>query len=507
MGNWHRNVTTSLEETAARDTFLETIESMLELKLKRTEFGERVVFKRLACPPVWVVAILGGCILNLKLPIAKAQTSPSITTSSIQLPTSTDPLAAALTPKPVIPGSAAPVPKIGAQFPAQNGKFQEFMPTSDAIRMFESRISANPLDHYSMVIAAQLYLREGREKSQHRSFEQAEILLRRAIDVAPDNINANTWLVSALVSQHKFQSAVDQSDAALKLSPENQLLLSARGDALLEMGRIDEAEKIFSEIGKSINTPGVLARQARVLELRGHLDQAIELINKALQESIEFDERPQTTAWYDYRLAELHLGQGRLPEAEKHALNGLTRNPGDPKLTKSMARVLAARGELRKSRRVYETLIQLETSPTSMAEYAELLQRMGEHQLAAKWLENADRLMVRELATTGTAHFRDRAVFLLDNNRDPSQALELAQQDLNSRQDIFAHDTLAWAQLKSGQPQQALESIQTAIRLGTRDAKLYYHAAEIARVCELPEQATTWLALAKEINPHASFLQ
>ena len=451
--------------------------------------------------------MLFGCAWNLELPNARAQTSLSNAPSTNPQPADKDPLAAPVTQKSLGPQATAPFPKNGAAGSGKQGNFQEYMPTAEAIRMFESRISANPLDHYSMVVAAQLHLREGREKSQHRSFEQAEQLLRRAIEIAPDNINAYSWLVSALVSQHKFQAAVDQSDAALKLSPTNQLLLSARGDALLEMGRVDEAEKIFNETFKSVKTPGVLARQARVMELRGHVDEAIELINKARQESINFDERPQTTAWYDYRLAELNLGQGRLPDAEKQILIGLARNPGDPKLTKSMARVLAAKGELQKSRRVYETVIQSETSPTTMAEYADLLRQMGELPLAAKWLENADRLMVRELATTGTAHFRDRAIFLLENNRDPLQALELAQQDLKSRQDIFAHDTLAWAQLKSGKPQEALESIQAAIRLGTRDAKLFFHAAEIAKGCDMPDQATTWLALAKEINPHASFLK
>ncbi|MEQ1903290.1 MAG: tetratricopeptide repeat protein [Pirellulaceae bacterium] len=383
----------------------------------------------------------------------------------------------------------------------------EFMPTADAIRLFESRISLNPKDHFSMVVAAQLYLREGREKSSHLSLEKAESLLRKAIEISPTNQGAHSWLISALVSQHKFREGVAQSDQALKLAPGNKFILSSRADALLELGRVDEAEAIFSEIAKSVRTPGVLARLARVAELRGKPDDAVRLVSEALEESIKHEERPQTTAWYEYRLGVLFLDQGKLDQAAEYFQKGITRSPNDSRLVNGLARVRVAEGKLFEARKLYEKSVWKENSPTVMAEYADLLRRMGQTAEAAKWLNSADELMVRESATTGTSHFRDRALFLLNHNRNVDLALDLAKKDLQVRQDIFAHQTLAWAQFKAGNVTAAMEEITTAMALGTRDASIYFHASEIARANKQLALADQWLEQARKINPYASCLK
>lgn len=402
---------------------------------------------------------------------------------------------------------SAMMPTDAARSGSDQKSTQEFMPTADAIRLFESRIRTNPKDHFSMVVAAQLYLRDGRERSLHASLEKAESLLRSAIEISPTNLGAHSWLISALVSQHKFQDAVTQSDQALKLASGNQFILSSRADALLELGRVDDAEAIFHEIAQTVRTPGVLARLARVAELRGKPDDAVRLVAEALEESVKHEERAQTTSWYEYRLGVLFLDQGKLDQAAEYFQKGLARNPDDTRLVNGLARVRVAEGKLAEARKLYEKSVWSENSPTAMAEYADLLHRMGQTALAEKWLNTADDLMVRESATTGTAHFRDRALFLLNHNRDVNQALELAKKDLQIRQDIFAHQTLAWAYFKTGDATAALEEIGKAMTLGTRDATIYFHASEIARACNKPDQASEWLNQAKQINPFASCLK
>ena len=41
-------------------------------------------------------------------------------------------------------------------------------------------------------------------------------------------------------------------------------------------------------------------------------------------------------------------------------------------------------------------------------------------------------------------------------------------------------DCLAWTALKAGRFTEAQVAIEEALRLGTRDAKLFYHAGQIA---------------------------
>ncbi len=379
----------------------------------------------------------------------------------------------------------------------------EFIPTADAIRKMEDRIRANPADHFSMVIAAQLYLRDGRETGQHASLEKAEGWLRQALLVDPESKPAHAWLVPALNSRHKFREALEVSESALRFAPGNELILSARGDAYLELGELDKADAIFQSLAKTVQTPGMLARLARVAELRGDPELAVRLVTKALEESARLEERPQTTAWYEYRLGTLCFDQGQLDAATLHLEAGLKRNPDDPKMLVAMARVRMAAGELADARKLYEQAVWKNNSPAAMAEYAGLLRRMGQPADAQKWIDNADRLMERELATTGSAHRRDRALFLLNHDRRIDEALSLARADFEARQDVFARDTLAWALHKNGHTAEALQQIRVALAPGTRDATLYFHAAEIARAGGDSGQADQWLAQARAINPHA----
>jgi tetratricopeptide (TPR) repeat protein len=70
------------------------------------------------------------------------------------------------------------------------------------------------------------------------------------------------------------------------------------------------------------------------------------------------------------------------------------------------------------------------------------------------------------------------------------------------RQDIYAYDVLAWALLKNGRPEQARAAIEQALRLGTRDAKLFFHAGMIyARLGER-DKARQFLRRALATNPH-----
>src|SRR5437764_581350 len=50
---------------------------------------------------------------------------------------------------------------------------------------------------------------------------------------------------------------------------------------------------------------------------------------------------------------------------------------------------------------------------------------------------------------------RELALFYCNHDRELPKALELAQRDLTLRQDIFAHDTLAWALVKNGRAKEA----------------------------------------------------
>ena len=49
-----------------------------------------------------------------------------------------------------------------------------------------------------------------------------------------------------------------------------------------------------------------------------------------------------------------------------------------------------------------------------------------------------------------------------------------------ARRDIYGADALAWTALKAGRGVESRQAMREALRLGTRDARLFYHAGMIA---------------------------
>jgi tetratricopeptide (TPR) repeat protein len=138
----------------------------------------------------------------------------------------------------------------------------------------------------------------------------------------------------------------------------------------------------------------------------------------------------------------------------------------------------------------------------TLGELGDLYAKSGQAFLAQV---NYDRL--EQAGSKQPAFARELALFYCNHDRNLPQALELARQDLTVRQDIYAHDTLAWALFKNGQLEEAAMEMREALRLGTKDASLLYHAGLIAHRLGRKAEARSHLEEALRLNPNFSPLQ
>ena len=99
-------------------------------------------------------------------------------------------------------------------------------------------------------------------------------------------------------------------------------------------------------------------------------------------------------------------------------------------------------------------------------------------------------------------YHRAWSLFLLDHNRRVPEVLENVQDELVSRKDIYGYDLLAWALYKSGRDAEAESAIKSALKLGTRDAMLFYHAGMIERSLGNNATARAYLENALALNPY-----
>src|SRR5262249_54963123 len=132
--------------------------------------------------------------------------------------------------------------------------------------------------------------------------------------------------------------------------------------------------------------------------------------------------------------------------------------------------------------------------------------RLGRSKEARQQYELVE-YMARVNAVNRVLYNRELAYFYADHDIKASDALDLTRKEIAVRKDIYGYDALAWALYRNGQLDEALTAMTEALRLGTRDAKLLYHAGMIARRLGKTEEAITYLERALAINAHFHVLQ
>ncbi len=94
------------------------------------------------------------------------------------------------------------------------------------------------------------------------------------------------------------------------------------------------------------------------------------------------------------------------------------------------------------------------------------------------------------------------ALFLAERHRSVAEAERLAEEAARTRHDIVTLDALAWARFRVGNIGGARTAIEDALRTGTRDRKLRYHAAAILQASGDVAAARDHLRLAIDGHRH-----
>ena len=371
---------------------------------------------------------------------------------------------------------------------------------AEAIELFELRVKVHPNDHTSFATLGDLYEGKGRETDDLAWFARAEMAHRRALELFPEYVRAKVSLAVVLCDRHKFAEALVLAQAVHKTNPKNIDALAVVGDAQLELGRYPEAEQSLRALVQRLpESAPALARLARLEELKGHTEDALELDRRAMSLLRKAGASAETLAWYQFREADLLFNAGRVDEAGKVAEAILTAVPAHHDATASLARVRAAQGRTSEAIALYEKAVAIAPDPSMLVLLGDLYDLIGDSSRARA---NRDRM---QRATSGQPEYRRvLCLFDADHEGDLPRALALARQDLQERQDIYGHDALAWALLKNGHPEEAAGPMTEALKLGTRDARLFFHAGMIYHRLRDPAKARDYLGRALALNPRFS---
>jgi tetratricopeptide (TPR) repeat protein len=323
---------------------------------------------------------------------------------------------------------------------------------------------------------------------------------RRAFDDARalGGTDALTLLGLAQLSatQHRFADAEVYARQALRAAPGNVTALGALGDALLELGRYEEAFAAYDRAAGQGPSVGAYARVARARELLGRPAAALEAMELAIEAGSGI---PEQKAWALSRYGGLLLDGGRVKDARRAFEEALRLQPAFPHADAGLGKVDAARGERAAAARRFERLLRRVPSAEYATELGDLYLSIGRDEAAARAYDRARRFE-RALARNGVRTMLASATLDLDLGVHLRSALVRARQAYREAPNVETEAVLAWALARNGQCSEARTWSRRALALGTRDASFLFHRGMIER-CLGSSSASSWFAAALRVDP------
>jgi tetratricopeptide (TPR) repeat protein len=367
-----------------------------------------------------------------------------------------------------------------------------------AIATLSSRVAANRSDERAAVSLADALMRQARVTGDTTLPQRAREVLDRTID-ATDSYLARRMLGAVLLSQHRFAEALDAATRARALRPDDTWNDGVVGDAAIELGRYDEAFAAFDRMASRKPSASAYARVAYARELQGDVVGARTALRMAIEATSAHD--PESLAWTWSQLGAIELQQGQVDESARAYERALGAFPAHPYARTGLARVAAARGDLTGALAAYRALLAEAPTPELAAQIGDILLVQGDGEAAkASWAE------AERLEREGWAHEAPQpaslARLLAERGLKSDEAVLLAREASQTRDDIFTNDALAWALYRAGAIDEAWKASERARRTGTRDRRILSHAAAIAEARGDVVTARTLAGQALEGHPH-----
>jgi len=384
--------------------------------------------------------------------------------------------------------------------------------TDHLIHSLQVRVRMFPQDPASYDGLGAAYIQKGRETGDAAYYELAKQALSKSLELDSDDpaaASATTHMALVFMAEHRFEEALAWAENALALGSGDMSPWAIVVDALTDMGEYDKALAYCSRLDVPADPLDPrrrldYERDSRLSYLKfiaGDTKQAIELMRAAAGVAITSRMPRENIAWSEYQLGEEYYKLGDLKNAEASYQAALTAYPG-------YYRALAGLAAVRESQQRFPEAIDLYRRAIAVVPYPIYVAALGDIELKVGRPEDVKRefdlveFIGRLSEINKVLYNRELALFYADHDIKLDEALTLARKELEVRRDIYTWDTLAWALYKNGRTAEARDAMNKALRPGTTDPQLFFHAGMIyARLGE-SDRARDYLDRALTINPH-----
>jgi tetratricopeptide (TPR) repeat protein len=273
-----------------------------------------------------------------------------------------------------------------------------------------------------------------------------------------------------LINDHRFADARDLAEQILAKDSDDVMAIGTLSDALLELGRFPEAAEAAQRMMDIKPNLPSYARASYIRWLQGDAAAAKSVIRLAIDARDPRD--PEPGAWVLVQAAMIFWHEGDYDGADKGFDRALDAVGDYPPALVGKARVALAKGAWQRA----AELLDRAYKQSPLVETAWLL---GDARQAAGDAAGAADAYARAVKAGRQSDPRALALYYATKDLERDEAARLADAERKVRDDLYTQDTYAWALYRAGKLPEARAASDRAISLGTKDARLLYHAGAI----------------------------
>lgn len=373
---------------------------------------------------------------------------------------------------------------------------------SPDIQKLEQAVKDRPQDLTAHLGLASAYLQAVRESGDPSLYAKADAVLAKAEKLDPKSADVLATMGILALGRHDFARALTLGKQAVATDPERARFYGVVADAQIELGQYEAAVVSLQEM---VNRKPDFASYSRISyarELYGDPEGAIDAMELAVEAG---STNAENVAWANVQLGNLYFGLGRHDDAARQYEASLARLPGYALANAGKGQVAAAKGDLLAAKAFYQSAFDRMPLPQHAIALGDIAKSQGNAAEAERYyglVRSLDQIYTANGANTDL----DLALFLADHDISLQESLQKARAGYAAAPSVHAADVLAWTLFKSGNISEAQKHSNEALKLGSRDSLVLFHAGMIEKAAGNNERARELLQQVVNVNPKFSLL-
>ncbi|RTL59276.1 MAG: hypothetical protein EKK37_13335 [Sphingobacteriales bacterium] len=312
-----------------------------------------------------------------------------------------------------------------------------------------------------------------------------------------NNVNRTTSsstfrsLASNDITQHKFREAGIFIDSALQLGDNKYLSVLMEIDIAMELGDVQKAKTVLNSLQDKKDFP-YLVRKAKILDHDGNGEEAIATLQEALK-NINPEFEKASYIWAKTNLGDWLGHNNHYKESYESYLDALKVEPENYHALKGIAWLAYAHDKnTTEAKRILYYLMKVHPVPDYKLMMGEIAEFENNLPGKEKWYKE----FLTDISNPLYGDMYNKYAFSLqaDVFKNNSEALRIAEREVNNRPTALSYDMLAYALYKTGEVQKAYNISQTYVEGKCFEPFSIYHQGMIYKAAGEKEKAKKYLS-------------